>query len=197
MRRSLPCVFVTCIVLSIAVAEFTVTAAAQNKEEMLQSLQKSKTRTRSMANNINQGELESFITKTRGLRIEERARILEITENEELPSLDLEIYFEYDSAKISSDSFSKLTILGEIMKDSSFSDSRFLVFGHTDAKGSNSYNLALSQRRAVAVQQFLSAHAGLNSSKLIAIGFGEEKLKLPNDPEAAVNRRVQIVRFEQ
>jgi outer membrane protein OmpA-like peptidoglycan-associated protein len=69
----------------------------------------------------------------------------------------------------------------------------FLIAGHTDAKGSNSYNLALSERRAESVKAFLVETYGVDGARLAVIGFGEEQLKNPDDPFADENRLVQIV----
>ena len=69
----------------------------------------------------------------------------------------------------------------------------FLVAGHTDAKGSDVYNLDLSDRRAKSVQNFLIEQFDIDPKQLVAIGFGEEQLKNKEDPRAAENRRVQVV----
>lgn len=77
--------------------------------------------------------------------------------------------------------------------DPLLSNSRIVLNGHTDATGSNEYNLELSERRAVSVRHYLLAHFPIEDSRLISIGFGEERLKNTYDPEAAENRRVEIV----
>jgi outer membrane protein OmpA-like peptidoglycan-associated protein len=68
-----------------------------------------------------------------------------------------------------------------------------LLTGHTDRKGSADYNLKLSERRVASVVDYLSSKFSLDRNKLTAIGYGFEKLKNPNDPLAAENRRVEIV----
>jgi len=67
------------------------------------------------------------------------------------------------------------------------------VFGHTDSTGSDSYNQALSQRRAYSVSNYLTGR-GVNPQRLIAQGFGESRPVADNSTEAgrAQNRRVEI-----
>jgi outer membrane protein OmpA-like peptidoglycan-associated protein len=68
----------------------------------------------------------------------------------------------------------------------------FLLEGHTDTTGRPDHNLALSKRRADAVRAYLTER-GIDSSRLEAIGRGEEALLDPDHPTSAVNRRVQVV----
>ncbi|MFZ2099387.1 MAG: OmpA family protein [Oricola sp.] len=67
------------------------------------------------------------------------------------------------------------------------------VYGHTDSSGSDSYNQALSQRRAYAVSNYLAGR-GVNPQRLVATGFGESRPIADNSTEAgrAQNRRVEI-----
>lgn len=71
--------------------------------------------------------------------------------------------------------------------------SRRYFAGHTDAKGSDAYNLALSQRRADSVKAFLIQTCHVDGERLSAIGFGEEQPKNKDEPFADENLRVQIV----
>jgi OOP family OmpA-OmpF porin len=67
------------------------------------------------------------------------------------------------------------------------------IAGHTDSKGSDSYNQALSQRRAEAVREELVAH-GINASNLTARGYGESDPVADNATEEGreQNRRVEL-----
>jgi OOP family OmpA-OmpF porin len=69
----------------------------------------------------------------------------------------------------------------------------FEVAGHTDAKGSDTYNLRLSQRRAEAVRGYL-VQQGVEPSRLTAVGYGESQPVADNATEAgrAQNRRVEL-----
>lgn len=70
---------------------------------------------------------------------------------------------------------------------------RVKIAGHTDAQGSDTYNQALSQRRAEAVRRRIAA-AGIDASRIEATGFGEAQPVAPNDNAAGrqQNRRVEI-----
>lgn len=133
----------------------------------------------------------------RAISVEERKQVTKIVKEAKLPSVDLEIRFAYNSAAIRPESIPTLNKLGAALSSADLKSATFLVGGHTDARGSNGYNQTLSERRAAAVKQYLTTSFGVASSNLIAIGFGEEQLKNPVRPDAAENRRVQIVNFEQ
>ncbi len=67
------------------------------------------------------------------------------------------------------------------------------VYGHTDSSGDDQYNFDLSQRRALAVANYLSAQ-GVDSRRFAVTGFGETKPIASNATAAgkAQNRRVEI-----
>jgi outer membrane protein OmpA-like peptidoglycan-associated protein len=118
-------------------------------------------------------------------------------ERKQAPSIDLEIFFEYKSAEITPRAAAALTPLGRALSDARLASDAFLIAGHSDAKGSAEYNLALSQKRAEAVRQFLIANFGIDGKKLVATGMGLKHLKNTKDPLAAENRRVQIVNLSK
>jgi outer membrane protein OmpA-like peptidoglycan-associated protein len=68
------------------------------------------------------------------------------------------------------------------------------IQGHTDSKGSDSYNLALSDRRAAAVVAYLVTNLGVDPSRLTSRGYGEGMPIATNDTDAgrALNRRVEF-----
>jgi outer membrane protein OmpA-like peptidoglycan-associated protein len=111
------------------------------------------------------------------------------------PTIDLTIYFDFDSAEINPKAVPTLVELGKALTSDALKGTRFLLAGHTDAKGSNAYNLKLSQRRADAIRRFLSTQFRVDEQRLLAIGYGEEQLKNRINPEADENRRVQVVNF--
>jgi outer membrane protein OmpA-like peptidoglycan-associated protein len=133
--------------------------------------------------------------KSRQLTLDEREKVYSIAEKR--PTIDLEVYFDYNSAAITPDAETELMKLGRALTNPEIEGNIFLVGGHTDAKGSDSYNQRLSERRAAAVKRFLVEKFNLSDQNLVAAGYGEEKLKNSEDPFAAENRRVQIANFEQ
>jgi OOP family OmpA-OmpF porin len=74
---------------------------------------------------------------------------------------------------------------------------RVRIDGHTDSRGSEAYNQALSERRAQAVVDYLVS-AGIDSGRLTSQGFGESRPIAPNDtPEnLQINRRTEITVLE-
>lgn len=112
---------------------------------------------------------------------------------EQKPNINIEVFFDYNSAAIKPESMAQLHMLGQALQDSRLSSGRFLIAGHTDGAGSREYNLKLSQERADAIRRFLVAAFPIESARLAAVGFGKEQLRDAANPEAAINRRVQIV----
>lgn len=119
----------------------------------------------------------------------------DIAKEKGLPTVDLEILFNYDSAVITPKAAESLMALGRALEDPRLADAKFVLAGHTDAKGRASYNLALSDRRAQSVRKFLIEHFKVSPDALIARGFGERKLKNPANPLGPENRRVQVINF--
>jgi outer membrane protein OmpA-like peptidoglycan-associated protein len=128
---------------------------------------------------------------TRSLTTDERDKIASIAK--EKPSVDLEINFDYNSDKISSAAGPQVTALGQALSSEDLKGGTFVLAGHTDAKGSETFNQGLSERRADAVKRYLMAKYHLDSAHLVTVGYGKTQLKDPQNPTAAENRRVQVV----
>jgi outer membrane protein OmpA-like peptidoglycan-associated protein len=128
---------------------------------------------------------------TRSLTTDEREKVASIAKSK--PSIDLEINFEYNSATIGSKALPQVTALGDALTTADLKGRTFIVAGHTDAKGSDTYNQSLSERRADAVKRFLLEKYGIDASNLVTVGYGKTQLKNPSNPLLAENRRVQVV----
>ncbi len=131
---------------------------------------------------------------TRSLSNTEREEIASMVKDK--PKIDLEINFEYNSADISAKSLPSVQALGRALSNADLKGSTFVVAGHTDAAGGESYNLDLSERRADAIKRYLVDKYGINGTDLVTVGYGKSKLKDPSQPMAEVNRRVQVVNME-
>jgi outer membrane protein OmpA-like peptidoglycan-associated protein len=83
--------------------------------------------------------------------------------------------------------------LGKALTSEDLKGHTFILAGFTDAKGSETYNQGLSERRADAVKQLLSEKYGIEAGNLVTVGYGAKQLKDPANPFAAANRRVQVV----
>jgi outer membrane protein OmpA-like peptidoglycan-associated protein len=110
-----------------------------------------------------------------------------------LPSADFEVYFNFDSAEVLPEARALLDNLGRALTDPRLLDGRFVLIGHTDAKGSEAYNQTLSEQRAASVREYLIRAFAIDPQRLNTYGRGKTALKQPNEPFAAANRRVQVV----
>ena len=101
------------------------------------------------------------------------------------------VTFANDSAELTPQSFPVLDGVVAVLRERP--GARAEVHGYTDARGADSYNLRLSQRRAAAVVEYLVAH-GIPRDRLSARGFGKASPVAANDTAAgrAENRRVTI-----
>lgn len=141
-------------------------------------------------------EEQKFIEEMRRRSIrsfteEDRARTWEISRRK--PNIDLEINFDFDSAVINARARPLAVELGRALVDPQLKGAVCLVGGHTDGRGSDAYNLDLSQRRAEAIKAFLVDTFRIPAANLIAVGYGMERLKNPGNRFADENRRVQVV----
>jgi outer membrane protein OmpA-like peptidoglycan-associated protein len=116
-----------------------------------------------------------------------------LDQNKDLPKLNLAIEFEYDSDRPTANGERQLSQLAEALKDEDLKRFRFMLAGHTDARGAAEYNQRLSERRALAVQRFLAGPAQIEVTRLSTVGFGKSRLLKDVAPEDPRNRRVEVV----
>ena len=114
----------------------------------------------------------------------------------EAPSINIKVYFEFDSAILKPEALGVLDNLGEALSSGELQGYRFELAGHTDAVGSDAYNLSLSEHRAKAVLDYLVTAFGIDVTRIDAVGYGESHLLDPADPEGDINRRVQVTRMD-
>jgi outer membrane protein OmpA-like peptidoglycan-associated protein len=106
-------------------------------------------------------------------------------------ALSIPIHFEFDSSQIVPVAQQQLDAIAEGIRRLPASQV-VAVEGHTDAVGTDDYNLALSLRRATAVKNYLVRAQGIDAVRLREIGFGRQKPLPGMQPEASENRRVQF-----
>ncbi|MBW1791776.1 MAG: OmpA family protein [Deltaproteobacteria bacterium] len=99
--------------------------------------------------------------------------------------------FDFDSATVRPGLYSEIDRVATIMRN--YSQTLIRIEGHTDSLGSEEYNLDLSRRRALAVQDLL-IQRGVATHRLEIIGYGESSPVAANDTESGrrLNRRVEI-----
>ncbi len=101
------------------------------------------------------------------------------------------VNFEFNSSNLTTLAKNNLDKLANVLITNP--DTNINIYGYTDSKGTDSYNLALSERRASAVKNYLMAK-GISSTRLFASGMGEQSPIADNSTDAgrAQNRRVEF-----
>ena len=142
---------------------------------------------------------EDLAGGVQALEIKQSDLAIEETETEIRIELAADVLFDFDSADLRPEAEKALQNVAEIIQANPAASVR--VEGHTDAKGSESYNQALSEQRAASVRDWLLVAEGLEATDFSITGFGESKPAADNekpdgsdDPEGRQkNRRVEIV----
>ena len=114
-----------------------------------------------------------------------------------LPQISIEINFDRGSARIMPRSYHAVGLIADAIHTPYLMGQRRVVAGHTDATGGRELNLRLSKERAASVMNALTTTFNVPPSQMVAIGLGEEQLQDPGNPNAAINRRVQIINLGQ
>ncbi len=107
-------------------------------------------------------------------------------------AVDFEIFFEFGSARLTSKAKVTVDSLAQALMSSQLARFSYLIAGHTDAVGSAANNRILSRQRAASVRKYLIENHPIAPSRLVAVGFGEDRLRLPDEPKSALNRRVEV-----
>ncbi len=188
-----------CAAALFAAGGFAVAAEAVSESKILRALTpKNLTRNLSGTRTPQEIQRQNFINSVRGqsrsLTIDERSEVATIAK--ERPSIDLEIYFDYNSAEIANKAVPDLMKLGRALTNPALQGGTFLLSGHTDAKGGPDYNQGLSERRAQSVKTFLMQNFRIPGENLVSAGYGKEQLKNQANPFAPENRRVQVTNLQ-
>jgi peptidoglycan-associated lipoprotein len=106
-------------------------------------------------------------------------------------TLEEMVFFDYDKSDIREDAAAVLRRKADVLRASP--QVQFRIQGHADERGSTEYNLALGNRRAESVRQFLVGF-GLAGDRFTIISYGEERPLETGSNEAAWarNRRAQF-----
>ncbi len=83
------------------------------------------------------------------------------------------VYFEYNSYELSIESQDNLQTAAEFLNSSASRNSRVKITGHADERGTSQYNMALGEKRAVAVQNYLTRY-GIGSDLIEVTSMGNE-----------------------
>lgn len=126
-----------------------------------------------------------------------RMRMEEIEAAEPAPVMDFStvletVYFDYDKYELRQDARESLSRNAEWLKSNS--DIQLQIGGHSDERGTDEYNLALGDRRAASVKNYLVS-LGVDESRLLTVSFGEEMPADSGHGEKAwsLNRRAEFM----
>ncbi len=99
-----------------------------------------------------------------------------------------DVFFDYDASELSERARTTLQTNSEWLKK--WMSTRITVEGHADARGTSEYNLALGERRATAVRDYLVS-LGVDTARINVVSLGEEQPTCTDETEAcwAQNRR--------
>ncbi len=116
-------------------------------------------------------------------------QVVIVTENQKKEVMQI-IYFDFDNSLLSQ--VSKNTLFDFLDKNKN-QLSKYIIFGHTDTKGANKYNMELSIKRAESVKKVLLDH-GIIPDAISVLGKGENELAIdtPDDTKHPANRRAEV-----
>ena len=104
----------------------------------------------------------------------------------------LPIYFDFDQASIRSDQFSRLEQNADYLKNNP--SAKVVIQGNSDERGTNEYNLALAERRALNAKTYL-IELGIDEYRIRTVSYGEERPLFTDQDEFswAQNRRDDFI----
>lgn len=123
---------------------------------------------------------------------EEEIKEMELTPEEKAKAVFQDVQFDFDEYNIRPDARPILDSIAEFLNEEP--DLNIVIEGHCDNRGTNEYNLALGERRAKAVKNYLVS-LGVSPSRMITITYGEEKPLCTENTETCwqKNRRAHFV----
>ena len=112
---------------------------------------------------------------------------------EEVARVELIVNFDFDRSEVKPEYFSEIEEVADFMAQ--FPDVDIELEGHTDSRGTQAYNLGLSDRRVAAVRQVMIDRFNVQAGRVTSRGYGESRPVASNDTDSgrADNRRVMTV----
>ena len=109
----------------------------------------------------------------------------------------LPVYYDFDKSDIRADQQERIQVNADFMTATENKDLNVRIEGNTDSRGTNEYNMALGERRALAAKKALMM-LGIDEERLSTVSYGEERLLLTGQDEDswAKNRRSDFVVVE-
>jgi len=122
-----------------------------------------------------------------------KSRSIVLVSSYKTKAISMEISFESNSYKIASKAQKILDVLAQSLKSDTLIKYPFIIEGHTDAYGEETYNLNLSKKRAEEVSAYLINQHQIDKNRLKVVGKGESEALIKDSPYDAKNRRVRII----
>jgi outer membrane protein OmpA-like peptidoglycan-associated protein/cation transport regulator ChaB len=146
-------------------------------------------------------ELEDILAAPPARKIQRRYSIDDIESEPEvreaMPAVEIDnVRFGFNESFVREEEVANLDRIAEILEKiiAVRPSEIFLIEGHTDAVGSEEYNLKLSRERAAAIKKALTTYYVIPERNLKTVGYGERYLKIPTPEPEAENRRVSVRR---
>ncbi|MBT6340315.1 MAG: OmpA family protein [Desulfobacula sp.] len=142
----------------------------------------------------------SLVNKKRDIKVIQRIDnkmeeiIIEVVENVDIPRLKIKIEFDTNSSVLKKSSYPLLKEVGKALLSRELKNRDIMVNGHTDADGTEQYNLKLSFDRADSVEAYLVTAFDISEDRLRIRGYGELDPLMPNTSSynKQKNRRVEF-----
>ncbi len=189
MRRFILCLIVALFILSCAPRTITQPQVSQRPEGV--SPQERKEEVIKEPETIAIKKDEVIEKPVEGVAVKEEKIVKEVMKKEEFP----DIHFDFDKYNIRDDARPVLDNLASYLRKNT--GMGLLIEGHCDERGTNQYNLALGERRANAVKQYMMIQ-GISPERLETVTYGEERPLCREQTEECYskNRRAHFVIFE-
>jgi peptidoglycan-associated lipoprotein len=168
--------------LAIALPMFALAACSSTSDSDAQSSVGTNTQASSQADDAVQASAA------------QKAAAIEEQKRQKLDQLRREhiVYFDFDVSRVNSEFAGILDAHAKYLNENT--SVNVLIEGHADERGTPEYNIALGERRAKAVANYLE-NMGVSSSQITVVSYGEEKPMVKDRSESAFakNRRAVLV----
>ena len=151
---------------------------------------------------VDDAELQGVLTAAPMGDYQPRYKVKDIagdpTLRQAIPRVDVDtVHFGYNEGFVREEELSHLDNIASIIERvvKKFPNEVFLIEGHTDAMGSDAYNLNLSRLRAESVKRMMTTYYVIPAKNLRTVGLGERFLKIPTSDPEPENRRVSVARI--
>ena len=104
------------------------------------------------------------------------------------------VYFDFDRSSVRADQQANIDAVAQVLQQNP--GAKLQVEGHCDERGTEEYNRALGERRALSVREALMAR-GISPDRILTVSYGEDRPAVPGHDESAysLNRRAEFILY--